>query len=84
MDVEIYRESEIFNIVKAKPGDKVSVVAEGLSDVETVTISNGDNVFQYYEKGRSKAFGDTMYLLKQAIIQNKKEALRSSTQKQNA
>lgn len=81
MEVQVCKESEIFDLVGAKVGDKVSIVSEGLSDVDTVTLTNGSNMFQYYEKGRSKAFGDTMYMLKQAVIQNKKEALRNSTQK---
>jgi hypothetical protein len=83
MEIHVYKETEIFSLVNAKIGDKVSIVAEGLSDVDTVTLTSGSNSFQYYEKGRSKAFGDTMYMLKQAIIQNKKEALRNSTQKPN-
>lgn len=83
MEVQVCKESEIFDLVGAKVGDKVSIVAEGLSDVDTVTLTSGSNMFQYYEKGRSKAFGDTMYMLKQAVIQNKKEALRNSIQKPN-
>ncbi len=70
MEIHVYKETEIFSLVNAKIGDKVSIVAEGLSDVDTVTITSGSNSFQYYEKGRSKAFGDTMYLLKKSIIAN--------------
>jgi len=83
IEVVILKESDnnIFNFVNAKIGDKVSIIAEGLSDVETVTIKKGNEVFQYYEKGRSKAFGDTMYMLKRAIIENKKEVIRNSIPK---
>lgn len=83
MEIHVYKETEIFSLVNAKIGDKVSIVVKGLSDVDTVTLTSGSNSFQYYEKGRSKAFGDTMYMLKQSVIQNKKEVLRSTIPKKN-
>ena len=73
VQIDVVVQTEALSLVAAEPGDTVTVTAEGQSDVETVTLTNGRDKFQYYEKGRSKAFGDTMYMLKHAIIKNKKE-----------
>jgi len=67
-------ESKIFGLVDAKIGDKITVKITGLSNIDSVTLTNGDISFQYYEKGMSKSFSDTLYMLRRAVIQNKKEA----------
>lgn len=66
-------DNEIFSVVNATIGDTVMVRIAGLNDIETVSISNGDIHFTYYEKGVSRGFGDMMYLLRKSIIENRIE-----------
>jgi hypothetical protein len=81
--ITVAKEHEIFDAVNAKIGDTLMIVARGFNDIETITIQYGNESFLYYEKGVSSGFGDMMYALKQAIIQNKKEALRNTIPKKN-
>ena len=74
LDLTVACESKIFGLVDAKIGDKITVKITGLSNIDSVTLTNGDISFQYYEKGMSKSFSDTLYMLRRAVIQNKKEA----------
>lgn len=63
--------------------DIVHISAIGQSDIENIyIIVDGKNIIEYYEKGVTKSFGDTMYFLKKAIIANCKEETRNSIQKQ--
>lgn len=80
-EITVAMENYLFDAVNAKIGDTLTIVARGFNDIETITIQNGNESFLYYEKGVSTGFGDMMYALKQAIIQNKKEALRNTIQK---
>lgn len=72
LDIYVKKVTNILETVKASVGDVVTIATKGLTDIDTVTIINGENEFSYYEKGKSNAFGDTMYLLKQTIIANKR------------
>jgi hypothetical protein len=80
-EITVAMENYLFDVVNAKIGDTLTIVARGFNDIETITIQNGNESFLYYEKGVSTGFGDMMYVLKQAIIQNKKEALRNTIPK---
>jgi len=80
-EITVAMKNDLFDVVNAKIGDTLTIVARGFNDIETITIQHGNESFLYYEKGVSSGFGDMMYALKQAIIQNKKEALRNTIPK---
>jgi hypothetical protein len=74
---------KIFAMHGIEIDDIVHISAIGQSDIEYIyIIVDGKKIIDYYEKGISKSFGDTMYFLKKAIIANRKEEPRNSIQKQ--
>jgi len=80
-EITVAMENDLFDAANAKIGDTLTIVARGFNDIETITIQHGNESFLYYEKGVSTGFGDIMYTLKQAIIKNRKEALRNTIPK---
>ena len=62
--------TELLLSIGAKLDDTVSVIATGRNDVESVKISCKNDSLEYYSKGITKSFGNTMYLLKRTIIEN--------------
>jgi len=62
--------TELLLSIGAKLDDTVSVIATGRNDVESVKISCKNDSLEYYSKGVTKSFGNTMYLLKRTIIEN--------------
>ena len=65
--------TDIFMDIPDMIGKTVIVTAIGMSDIESVKISCGNDSFAYYSKSVTKSFGDTMYKLKKTIIDNTKK-----------